>query len=798
MQAQARRQQVQNTISAQQSLTVVKTLLTASFGCIAFLRNLLPESNFAEASLTSGDRNPSNVPSSQLSTSEGASVSKVHFKKVVRGVSTEADKLLNYLEEGVFHAIEQQHLKSCIIAIYLDSDDPNNIIEAYTYNFTYYTLPGTTTTVPIMTLDNQLSNLSLGTKGRGDPVARATLEGKAPTLGDVKQSLRNMVRNVIMITQTMDPLPRHRFATFKLIYNEDAPPDYEPPHFRPGDPEKDRFVFYTHDKHEKPDKFSVGSLKTPHHGIDLQIKSVVKYIPNGEDDNVQFTGVVDGATQGTAKKKGMDVNARSRQVELQRKDAEERTVVWDMDDDRWSDRDAEGSPDPDFVDDSGIGMHEIPIATESQPRRPDDMDMDNSAQFYGRKEHPPSRVGNLKNAKDRRGAAGSLQPTQLLEPTQAISPGSSMVLDTNESYAQEQSGISALSKGVDTQLMINMMERQSGPYSFDGTHEILDLETQPVDAMSYDEMTTVVAKKSDQLARTSKSNEDDADCACGFPEADDLVFCDGCSKWYHLWCMGFHSDQDMSLPSSYICWPCRLQALPTFELMREDYPAILFRLEEVARFRRAIKFAEVHNPESLKTFRTLVGGNANLAEQLWKQLEQEGFIEEVVIETDALGLVESRSRQTRSKKKVQSTRETKYAFVQSIKKKPIYQEYFSPEDDEVEKDLLEISGAEKKIKKKTRRAERKERHDATEDVSKFFESLETGPTPHLNAQRVGDAEHPEIDMDSQTQDETQYPLALTGNANSAAELKKRSLSHETVRNSKKMKISVGEGVDLED
>ena len=77
---------------------------------------------------------------------------------------------------------------------------------------------------------------------------------------------------------------------------------------------------------------------------------------------------------------------------------------------------------------------------------------------------------------------------------------------------------------------------------------------------------------------------------------------------------------------------------------------------------------------------------------------------------------------------------------------------------------------------------------------------ETGPTPHLNAQRVGDAEHPEIDMDSQTQDETQYPLALVaGNANSAAaELKKRSLSHETVRNSKKMKISVGEGVDLED
>lgn len=133
------------------------------------------------------------------------------------------------------------------------------------------------------------------------------------------------------------------------------------------------------------------------YSVDLQIQSVVKYIPNGEDDNVEFTGIIDGATQGTARKKGADVNARSRQVELQRKDAEERTVVWDMDDDKWTDRDAEGSPDPDFQDDSGIAMmHEIPIATESQPRRRnDEMETDDNAQFYGRKEHPPSRVGNL-------------------------------------------------------------------------------------------------------------------------------------------------------------------------------------------------------------------------------------------------------------------------------------------------------------------------------------------------------------------------------------------------------------------
>ena len=46
--------------------------------------------------------------------------------------------------------------------------------------------------MPIMTLDDQLSGLSLG-GGRPkvtDPVALSTLKGKPPTLGDVKQSVK--------------------------------------------------------------------------------------------------------------------------------------------------------------------------------------------------------------------------------------------------------------------------------------------------------------------------------------------------------------------------------------------------------------------------------------------------------------------------------------------------------------------------------------------------------------------------------------------------------------------------------
>lgn len=52
---------------------------------------------------------------------------------------------------------------------------------------------------------------------------------------------------------------------FKLFYRDTTPPDYEPPHFRPGDHEKDKFVFTTHGKSEVPERFSVGAVKTPHH-----------------------------------------------------------------------------------------------------------------------------------------------------------------------------------------------------------------------------------------------------------------------------------------------------------------------------------------------------------------------------------------------------------------------------------------------------------------------------------------------------------------------------------------------------
>ncbi|KAL9715344.1 hypothetical protein Ac2012v2_002008 [Leucoagaricus gongylophorus] len=186
LQQRPRQQQISHT----QSLAVVQTLLRAGLGCITFLRNLLPDENFSESHFTTSD---DSTPSSSQTSGPSANGSKQRisgFKimTMARGYSDEADRLLDYLEHGIFDALEKRYLRSFIFGIYLDSKDPTNIVEAYTFNFRYHRLPGTDSIVPIMTLGEDLPRLSSDI--HDDPVTEATKKGLNPTLRDVKKSVK--------------------------------------------------------------------------------------------------------------------------------------------------------------------------------------------------------------------------------------------------------------------------------------------------------------------------------------------------------------------------------------------------------------------------------------------------------------------------------------------------------------------------------------------------------------------------------------------------------------------------------
>jgi HORMA domain len=59
------------------------------------------------------------APSGSQATDSGGRVSNFRIMAVRRGFSSEGDLLLDYLEKGVFHALEKQYLKSFVLALYL-------------------------------------------------------------------------------------------------------------------------------------------------------------------------------------------------------------------------------------------------------------------------------------------------------------------------------------------------------------------------------------------------------------------------------------------------------------------------------------------------------------------------------------------------------------------------------------------------------------------------------------------------------------------------------------------------------
>lgn len=59
------------------------------------------------------------APGCSQSTDGGGRVSNFKIMAVRRGFSSEGDVLLDYLEKGVFHALEKQYLRSFVLALYL-------------------------------------------------------------------------------------------------------------------------------------------------------------------------------------------------------------------------------------------------------------------------------------------------------------------------------------------------------------------------------------------------------------------------------------------------------------------------------------------------------------------------------------------------------------------------------------------------------------------------------------------------------------------------------------------------------
>ena len=152
-----------------QSLRVVQDHLTVWIGCLSYLRGFFPANCFVKKSYGH---------SAALPTLSG---SRQEVMELVKGVTPEADTLLDILQNSVFKALQDGHLRGLQLGIYIDEQAPDVVVESYTFSFSQQN-------------DGELGLLV--TNQAGNLVNSNAI-----------RSAQQLTRTLVMIAQNLHPLP---------------------------------------------------------------------------------------------------------------------------------------------------------------------------------------------------------------------------------------------------------------------------------------------------------------------------------------------------------------------------------------------------------------------------------------------------------------------------------------------------------------------------------------------------------------------------------------------------------------
>nr|XP_031863486.1 uncharacterized protein CI109_000736 [Kwoniella shandongensis]KAA5530558.1 hypothetical protein CI109_000736 [Kwoniella shandongensis] len=305
-------------VNKTESLQVVKTLLEASLGTIFYQRKLLPNDQFhtvrliealpppgsnRQSSLPIGSQ-PSHITDSQLTSSQ--SLSQDVASQQPQGVkgkgftyralkpeqSVEGDKILGLLDGAVMDAVSKGYLRSVVLFVFLDSNDPNNILESYTFNFFYHG----PSSVPQMDIVHNLGQMNLEQNSASashmpPPVASTPdaneILGASRPIHHIGRSVKQFLTQLLPSCKALDDLPCQRFFDVKLFYNETVPVDYVAPGTK--DATDETLFIGTHHLDRPPVTKDFGHLQTGCHGISVTAMSVTDQIPKrhlNDVDNV--------------------------------------------------------------------------------------------------------------------------------------------------------------------------------------------------------------------------------------------------------------------------------------------------------------------------------------------------------------------------------------------------------------------------------------------------------------------------------------------------------------------------------
>ncbi|KAL2598481.1 hypothetical protein AAZV13_11G227800 [Glycine max] len=230
-------------ITEQDSLLLTRILLRIAIFNISYIRGLFPEKYF----------NDKSVPALEMK-----------IKKLMP-VDAESRRLIDWMEKGVYDALQKKYLKTLLFCVCEAVDGP--MLEEYAFSFSY------------SDSDNQEVSMNINRTGnkknRGTFKCNSTTE---VTPHQMRSSACKMIRTLVQLMRTLEKMPEERTIMMKLLYYDDVTPaDYEPPFFK-GCTDEETY----HPWEKNPLKMEVGNVNSKHFVLALKVKSVLDPC---EDDN---------------------------------------------------------------------------------------------------------------------------------------------------------------------------------------------------------------------------------------------------------------------------------------------------------------------------------------------------------------------------------------------------------------------------------------------------------------------------------------------------------------------------------
>ncbi|KAK7886558.1 hypothetical protein WMY93_026179 [Mugilogobius chulae] len=174
----------------QQSLVVVKKLLAIAVSGITYLRGLFPEKAYGTKHV------------------EDQKVMILRGERTCPGAS----QIVQWMQ-GCFDAIEKNYLRTVILSIYTDPDNPQKVTEFYQFRI-QYTKKG--------------AQMDFESKNKNKVASMAC--------GNTKKASILLVRKLYTLMQNLGPLPDNVCINMKLAYYDHVTPqDYQPPGFKEAD-----------------------------------------------------------------------------------------------------------------------------------------------------------------------------------------------------------------------------------------------------------------------------------------------------------------------------------------------------------------------------------------------------------------------------------------------------------------------------------------------------------------------------------------------------------------------------------